>query len=73
MSNVNIGRPIIVYDGANDDDSSKQLYVGKFHGFGQDVVDAGGQWLTIQVAIVEHPNGCLDVVAVQHCQFGGAN
>ena len=61
-----------MYDGVVEGEiPSTKLYTGIFHGFGQDVVNYDGQWLAIQVCIVEQTNGCLDVVAIQYCKFEG--
>lgn len=64
------GRPINVFDGPNDDPESVVKYTGKFHGFCQDVIEMGdGDFKQACCAIVEHPNGMLDVLFVQYCQF----
>lgn len=74
MESSSIGRPITVYDSILDGDMiPTKLYTGIFHGFGQDVLLYDGQWLAIQVCIVEKPDGVLDIIAVQYCKFEGVH
>lgn len=68
-SNVNIGRPVTVYDGWAEEKDSKVMYSGKFHGFSQDVMRLNNEYKQITVAIVEQDDGLVEIIPIQRIKF----